>query len=52
MIPAGQSGNPFSGHYADLLQPWRDGQYIRIAGSRESLAAAGLRRLVLTPAGQ
>jgi penicillin amidase len=52
MIPAGQSGNPFSGHYADLLQPWRDGEYIRIAGDRESLAAAGLSRLALVPADQ
>ena len=50
MIPAGQSGNPFSGHYADLLAPWRDGNYFRIAGSRESLAAAGLQLLTLVPA--
>jgi penicillin amidase len=49
MIPAGQSGNPFSGHYADLLEPWRDGNYFRIAGGRESLAAAGLPRLALVP---
>ncbi len=49
MIPAGQSGNPFSGHYADLLEPWRDGEYFRIAGSRESLAAGGYTRLALTP---
>ncbi|MBE9557666.1 MAG: penicillin acylase family protein, partial [Proteobacteria bacterium] len=52
MIPAGQSGNPFSGHYADLLEPWRDGEYFHIAGSRESLAAAGYTRLALTPAEQ
>jgi penicillin amidase len=50
MIPAGQSGNPFSGHYADLLEPWRDGNYFRIAGDRESLAATGLSRLALVPA--
>ncbi len=50
MIPVGQSGNPFSGHYADLLEPWRDGNYVRIAGSRESLAAEGHVRLVLVPA--
>lgn len=52
MIPAGQSGNPFSTHYADLLEPWRDGEYFRIAGSSESLAAAGYTRLTLVPAGQ
>lgn len=52
MMPPGQSGNPFSPHYRDLLKPWRDGTYIRIAGSREDLAAAGYELLVLTPAGR
>ena len=52
MIPAGQSGNPFSGHYANLLEPWRDGNYFRIAGSRELFAATGLPRLALVPAGR
>ncbi|MDH3228428.1 MAG: penicillin acylase family protein [Alphaproteobacteria bacterium] len=52
MMPPGQSGNPFSRHYRDLLEPWRDGVYIRIAGSREEIAAAGYRRLVLTPGGR
>ncbi len=50
MMPPGQSGNPLSPHYRDLLEPWRDGAYIRIAGSREEIAAAGYERLVLTPA--
>ena len=26
----GQSGNPFSPHYADLLPLWRDGKYLRL----------------------
>ena len=52
MIPAGQSGNPFSSHYGDLLTPWRDGHYFRVAGSREAMAAAGYTRLALTPAKQ
>lgn len=30
MIPMGQSGNPFSNHYDDLLQKWVDMQYIKI----------------------
>jgi len=51
MIPVGQSGNPFSGHYSDLLEPWRDGRYFRIAGSRDALAA-GADRLLLVPADQ
>lgn len=50
MIPAGQSGNPFSRHYSDLLEVWRDGEYLRISGSREDLAAAGHERLLLKPA--
>jgi penicillin amidase len=49
MLPPGQSGNPVSPHYRDLLQPWRDGAYIRIAGSRGQLAADGHAPLVLTP---
>jgi len=51
MMPPGQSGNMVSRHYRDLLKPWRDGKYIRIAGSREALAAAGHELLVLTPGG-
>ncbi|NMM43975.1 penicillin acylase family protein [Rhodospirillaceae bacterium KN72] len=31
-LAGGQSGNPFSSHYADLLEPWRDGRYFRIPG--------------------
>lgn len=52
MMPAGQSGNIFSSHYRDLMQRWRDGTYIRIAGARDALASAGFVRLVLVPAGE
>ncbi|MDW3207503.1 MAG: penicillin acylase family protein [Alphaproteobacteria bacterium] len=31
-LAGGQSGNPFSPHYDDLLEPWRDGRYFRIPG--------------------
>jgi penicillin amidase len=37
VIAGGQSGNPFSGHYADLTLPWRDGKYVTIVGRQESL---------------
>jgi len=30
MVVPGQSGNPLSPHYADLLQPWRDGYMLLI----------------------
>lgn len=32
IIPMGQSGNPFSSHYDDLLGKWRDVKYIKIKG--------------------
>lgn len=28
--PMGQSGNPLSGNFDDLLVPWRDGEYLRM----------------------
>jgi acyl-homoserine lactone acylase PvdQ len=30
IIPMGQSGNPLSQHYSDLLGKWRDGKYVKI----------------------
>lgn len=29
--PLGQSNNPFDPHYADLMTPWRNGEYITIS---------------------
>lgn len=46
MIAAGQSGNPLSRWYADLLVPWRDGEQFELAPP-ESPA----HRLVLRPGG-
>lgn len=37
MVGPGQSGNPFSDHYDDLLEPWRDGEYVGFDAPRESL---------------
>lgn len=52
MIVPGQSGNPLSAHYRDLLEPWRDGEYVRLPG-REAAAGApdskNTRRLLLLP---
>ncbi len=44
MIPGGQSGNPLSAHFTDLVDPWRDGVFVTIVGE----AAA---RLELVPSG-
>lgn len=30
MIATGQSGNPLSPHYGDLMEKWRDGKYVRL----------------------
>jgi penicillin amidase len=34
MLALGQSGNPFSAHYDDLLENWRDGQTFRLDASK------------------
>lgn len=50
MAAAGQSGNPFSEHYSDLLEDWRDGETFQLSAPHETLAAAeDSRILVLTP---
>jgi len=43
IVATGQSGNPLSSHYADLMARWRDGEYLTIVG-------AGDRVLTLRPA--
>jgi penicillin amidase len=52
IIPTGQSGNPLSPHYADLLERWRDGQYVRIAGDRAALKKFAIGILLLQPVAQ
>ncbi len=44
MQAVGQSGNPFSPHYDDLVELWRDGAYISLGPDREPA-----HRLVLRP---
>jgi penicillin G amidase len=43
MISPGQSGNPLSAHYGDLMQSWRDVTYLTLG------KAAAAHTLVLTP---
>ncbi|MBC8337199.1 MAG: penicillin acylase family protein [Rhodospirillales bacterium] len=52
MIATGQSGNPVSGHYRDLLPDWRDGLYRRLGQARVALKNSALHTLVLTPSSQ
>ncbi len=51
VLPGGQSGNPFSPHYADLFPLWRRGEGVPIPWTPEEVRAAATRTLVLTPAG-
>ncbi len=48
-LPGGQSGNPFSAHYDDLLQPWLRGEGVPIAWSTSAVKAATRQRLELVP---
>jgi penicillin amidase len=47
IIATGQSGNPLSPHYGDLLRTWRDGGWIELGQSRESLDREAVGRLTL-----
>lgn len=48
-LPGGQSGNPCSPHYDDLLPLWQRGAGVPIAWSPESVRAATLATLRLVP---
>ena len=45
----GQSGQPGSPHYGDLLPLWADGKYFPLLFSREQVEAQSKNRLVLEP---
>lgn len=45
----GQSGQPSSQHYGDLLPLWAEGRYFPLLFSREKVEAAAKERLVLEP---
>ncbi|MBA3350182.1 MAG: penicillin acylase family protein, partial [Actinobacteria bacterium] len=49
VLAGGQSGNPLSPHYDDLFEVWRRGGGVPIAWSRESVAAATVATLRLSP---
>ncbi|MDX1664476.1 MAG: penicillin acylase family protein [Candidatus Promineifilaceae bacterium] len=48
-LPGGQSGNPLSPHYADLLPLWREGGGATIAWTEEEVAAVAEETLRLEP---
>lgn len=49
MIATGQSGNPLSRHWGDLVADWRDGRYLTLSGGEADLAAAGATLTTLQP---
>jgi penicillin amidase len=48
-LPGGQSGNPFSPHYDDMLGLWQRGEGVPIAWSRQAIEAASVSCLTLSP---
>ena len=49
IIATGQSGNPLSEHYRDMVKVWRDGGWIRLGQTREALKSMAAGRLMLKP---
>lgn len=49
VLPGGQSGNPLSPHYGDLLPLWQRGEGVPIAWSPEAVAKATRETLLLVP---
>lgn len=50
ILPAGQSGHPASGHYADMPGAWRAGGYFPLLWSREAVERYSEAVLLLEPA--
>jgi penicillin amidase len=50
VLPGGQSGNPFSPHYADQFSLWRQGDAVTIPWSEEAVRRATRQTLKLEPA--
>jgi penicillin amidase len=49
VLPGGQSGNPLSPHYGDLLPLWHRGEGVPIAWSAEAVQKATRETLRLKP---
>jgi penicillin amidase len=47
--PLGQSGQLWSSHYTDLLEPWRNVEYVPMAYTRAAVDRVVVERLVLDP---
>ena len=49
VLPGGQSGNPFSPHYDDMLPLWQRGEGVPIAFSQDAVYDAAVEALRLEP---
>ena len=49
IITTGQSGHPFSTHYDDQIDAWRNGETLPLHFTRDAIAAATVATLTLTP---
>jgi penicillin amidase len=52
MHTTGQSGHPFSRHYDDMIDPWRNIEYHRMLWLRPDIVAVAEAHLTLTPGGE
>ena len=48
-LPGGQSGNPLSPHYTDLLPFWLEGRGVPIPWTREAVESATVETLLINP---
>ena len=49
ILATGESGNPFSPHYGDMAERWRDGESFTLSGSEDQVAATALGRQHFLP---
>ncbi|WP_166360186.1 penicillin acylase family protein [Pseudomonas akapageensis] len=49
ILSSGQSGNPFSSHYGDMLEGWANGRLVPMISERQRLEKQAHRTLVLAP---
>jgi penicillin G amidase len=45
----GQSGNPFDGHYGDLIDEWAEGRTVPLFFTEQAVEATVAKRLTLVP---
>ena len=49
VLNVGQSGQPGNRHYADQIEPWREGEYHPLSWSRAQVEEVLERKLILEP---